>query len=186
MAVKHIFGGLLVLMGLGCSSQVGVAGSPLAVGDAAPGFDLLETSGKQASLKDLVKKGPVFLYFVKGTCSSNPSAVPAFSQLAKAYAGKAQFYAVIDEDAENAKRWKTGYSAPFPVLLDPEKKVIGAYGVSSSQTSFQIGADGKVAAIYLGWGQDSLKPLNVAMAKVAAAPLAKVDLSEIPSGTTYG
>ncbi|MFC1629461.1 hypothetical protein ACFL3H_10190 [Gemmatimonadota bacterium] len=64
--------------------------------------------------------------------------------------------------------------------------MISDYGLSTSITTYQIGTDGKVAAIFGGYGFDAMSALNKAMAEAAGIDVVEMDLSAAPTRTTYG
>ena len=152
---------------------------------AAPAFSTTTSTGKTVTLKDLTKKGPVFLYFVKEHCGANPDAMPLFNAIARAHP-KANLYMVIDTDQASFQRFSRTFRSTTPALLDPSKKIIKSYGMRSSQTAVMVDRAGKITQFYPGFGQDSLKSLNASLAGVAKRPVPNVDLSGAPQGTRFG
>lgn len=178
---------------MGCAAVEVVEGGeesapqgPLKAGATAPAFTATDDAGKSHTLASLTEKGPVFLYFVKEFCSSNPSSVPEFRKIHAAYKDKANFVGVINATADAATKWKAENKVEFPILADPDLKIIKGFGLTRSQYTFQVGKDGKVIEAYPGWGQNALNPVNVALAKSVEAEVAKLDFSEAPSGTSFG
>lgn len=63
-----------------------------------------------------------------------------------------QVIGVSIDVAETAKRFREHFHLPFPVLPDPDGKIIGLYGVAGNggrarRVSFLIGRDGKVEEV---------------------------------------
>ncbi len=181
---------LLLGICLAASAAYGQMPSPadhmLKVGVKAPEFSAKASDNKTYSLKDLTADGPVYLYFVKATCGSNPRAVPLFKQLYDAYGAKVKFIAVMDAESDEVAGWRDDYKVKYSVLFDPKLAVIHAYGNEASQSVYMIGKDGKIAAVFPGFGNESLTKLNKSMAETAKLPEAKLDLGRAPAGLAFG
>jgi peroxiredoxin len=181
-AILAVVGALAVGVSVACM-QVPVEAQKA---DAkAPAFESKASDGKTYTLAQLTEKKPVFLYFVKRNCGSNPMSVKLYNRLFEAYKGKANFVAVINTNEEGYKSFVGEYKAPFIGILDPKKDVIHAYGIKASQTVVMVDKDGKRTK-FGGFGKQSLTELNLAMAKSLGVEAAKVDLSDAPDGVAYG
>ncbi|MGV3616189.1 MAG: TlpA family protein disulfide reductase [Fimbriimonas sp.] len=152
----------------------------------APAFKTTTSTGRTVTLAELRKKGPVFLYFIKEHCGANPEAVPLFNAIARAHAGKANLYLVIDTDKASYATWKKSFGTTTPALFDPQKKIIGDYGIDASQCAMMINPDGTVAKFFPGFGLDSLKSLNASLAGASKRPVPAVDLSKAPKDPRFG
>jgi peroxiredoxin len=152
----------------------------------APAFTAQTSDGRTVTLPQLLKKGPVFLYFVKEHCGANPEAVPLFNSLARAHGAKANLFMVIDTDRASHAKWAKSYGTTTPALLDPQMKIIHAYGIDASQCAVMVGQDGTVRRFFPGFGLDSLQSLNASLAGASKRPVPKLDLSKAPKGTRFG
>lgn len=157
----------------------------LAPGTDAPAFAGVGTDGKDYSLKGLTEAGPAFVVFWKNRCPHNPKASSLINSLAKAYGEKVKLVGFVNSPPEGAKKWVEQFSLPYPLLSDPDKETIKAYGLRFSICTFQIGKDGKIEKVFPGYGKESLEGLRDAMASVAGTK-AEVDLSSAPSSLTWG
>lgn len=155
-------------------------------GDIAPEITAKTSDGKEATLASLTKEGPVILMFIKKTCGANPSAAPLVNKVHDAYGKSARLVGVINADAAGDSEWKQEFKGQFVTLLDPEKKIINAYGIKKSYIGVMVGQDGKVAKLFPGWGQASLTSLSDELAKASKLEAKKVDVSAAPAGTAYG
>jgi len=156
-------------------------------GAQAPKFTTVASDDKQYALTELLKKGPVFLYFVKEHCGANPQAVPHFNSIAKAYEGKnVTFLAVINADKKAHSEWAKTFKSPTTALLDPDKKLIKEYKIRFSQSAVMVAPDGTVAKVFPGYGQASLDDLNASMAGVAKMEVPKLDFSNAPKNPRFG
>ncbi len=157
----------------------------LAPGADAPAFSGVATDGREVSLKNLTETGPAFVVFWKNRCPHNPKATSLINALAKAHGEKVKLIGFVNSPAEGAKKWVEQFSLPYPLLADPDKETIKAYGLRYSICTFQIGKDGKVEKVFPGYGKESLEGLRDAMATISGAKV-DVDLSSAPSSLTWG
>lgn len=124
----------------------------LKAGDAAPDFSLPDDHGQTVTLRGLLAKGPVLLYFYPAdftpVCTREACAFGALEpELAKA---GVSLIGISPQDEESHARFRDRYSLPFPLLADPDKRVIRAYdcdgllGFGVSRVTYLIGKDGRI------------------------------------------
>ncbi len=103
----------------------------LRIGDVAPDFKLQDQTGATVSLDELVTDGNVILYFYPADFS--PVCTAEACAFRDNYDGianvGAQIVGVSPQGVASHRRFANGFSIPFPLLSDPRKKVIRAYGV---------------------------------------------------------
>ncbi len=126
----------------------------LKVGDRAPEFTAVTDAGQPVSLKDFRGK-KVVLYFypnddtpgcTKEACNfrDNHNAV---------LAGGAVVLGVSTDSVDSHMKFKRKYNLPFPLVSDPDQKIVSAYGVWQEKTvrsTFIIDEDGKLSHIFPG------------------------------------
>lgn len=137
----------------------------LAVGNMAPPFRGLAVGGKfgngrEIGLKDL-RGAPVVLYFYPK--DDTPGCTAQACGLRDSWAavrGKAEIFGVSIDSPESHRRFIDKYELPFPLLSDPEKEIVNAYGVwveksmygkkymGAERSTFVIDSDGRIAAIF--------------------------------------
>ena len=137
----------------------------LKVGDPAPKFRATAVggeygAGQEVFLADL-RGSPVVLYFypkddTPGCTAQACGLRDAWSELS---AGARIFGVSVDSAASHAK-FIGKYNLPFPLLSDPERKLVEAYGVwveksmygkkymGAERSTFIIGSDGRISAIF--------------------------------------
>jgi peroxiredoxin Q/BCP len=127
-------------------------------GKAAPDFTLEDQNGKPVSLSDFAGKKHVLVYFyprddtpgcTKEACGFRDD-LEAFRKLGVVVLG------VSGDGAESHKKFIAKYKLPFPLLSDPDRKVMKKYGAFGEKmmygkktqgvirSSVLIGKDGKV------------------------------------------
>ena len=103
----------------------------LKVGDTAPNFTLPDQNGSALSLDELVTDGNVILYFYPADFS--PVCTAEACAFRDNYDGVAnvgaQIVGVSPQGVSSHSRFSKSFTIPFPLLSDPRKKVIRAYGV---------------------------------------------------------
>ena len=126
-------------------------------GKAAPDFALTDIEGKKVTLKDFAGKDLILYFYPKDDTPGCTKEACGFrdgwKDLAKA---GAVVVGVSADGAESHKKFIAKYKLPFPLLSDPDRKVMekyGAYGekmmygkktVGVIRSTVWIGADGRV------------------------------------------
>ncbi len=99
-------------------------------GDKAPDFKSKDQNGKSIALNDFKGK-KVVLYFYPE--DDTPTCTVEACNLRDNYAllKKKDFVilGVSPDDAKKHKKFEEKYNLPFTLVVDPEKKIIGKYGV---------------------------------------------------------
>ena len=133
----------------------------LKVGDPAPAFTLPDQEGKEHSLSEY-KGSWVLVYFYPrdDTPGCTTEACGLRDQFPKFGKLKAQVFGVSADSVASHKKFAQKFKLPFPLLADPEKKMIQAYGawgekkfigktyMGIHRMSFLIDPRGKIAKVY--------------------------------------
>ena len=137
----------------------------LAVGDKAPSFRAVAiggefAEGREIALADL-RGAPVVLYFYPK--DDTPGCTAQACGLRDSWAsvrGLAKIFGVSVDSAKSHRKFIDKYQLPFPLLSDPEKEIVNAYGVwveksmygrkymGAERSTFVIDAGGRIAAIF--------------------------------------
>lgn len=152
------------------------------VGTKAPAFSASASDGKTYTLASLTKDGPVHLYFIKIGCPVNHRAAPFMKKLDGAYKNKSRVVGVINGSAADAKQWAKEYGTKFPILADPDLKIIHSYRADHSPWVVSVGKDGKVTKAISETSSTNLKGLNERVAKGLNSKLVAISFDGAPSG----
>ena len=137
----------------------------LKVGDPAPDFRAQAIGGKygdgrEVSLGDF-RGTPVVLYFYPK--DDTPGCTTQACGLRDSWAdfeGRGEIFGVSVDSAASHQKFISKYQLPFPLLSDTDRKIVEAYGVwveksmygkkymGAERSTFVIGRDGQIAAIY--------------------------------------
>ncbi len=143
---------------------VPLAASALRVGEKAPDFRAADAAGRPVALKELLRKGPVVLYFYRGQwcpyCNKELSQLQDSLQVLTAKG--AQVVVVTPETQENIGQTVAKTKAAFPIVHDQDFAIMKAY-----HTAFTV--DEATVQKYQGFGVD-LKKANGAAAAVLPVP----------------
>jgi len=142
-------------------TKVKSTGKSLHEGDRAPAFLLKDDNGESVKLSDL-KGSKVVLYFypkddTPGCTKEACSFRDGFSEMKKK---GAVVLGVSADSVESHVKFKEKFKLNFPLLSDPDKEVINAYGVwkekslygrkfmGIERTTFVIDESGKIKKIF--------------------------------------
>lgn len=139
----------------------GRSGAALAAGDAAPDFDLPDDAGGRVRLKDYSGKLLVLYFYPQDDTSGCTKEAIDFNSLREdfAKAGAAILGVSADSGASHAK-FKAKYNLALALGSDTAKTMLSAYGVYAEKsmygrkymgierTTYLIGRDGKILAIW--------------------------------------
>ena len=126
-------------------------------GKAAPAFTLKDADGNKVALKDLKGSNVVVYFYPKDDTPGCTKEACGFRDLwSEIQATGTVVLGVSADDAESHRKFIDKYSLPFPLLSDPDRKVMEKYGAWGEKNMYGrktmgvirstvlIGADGKV------------------------------------------
>jgi peroxiredoxin Q/BCP len=126
-------------------------------GRQAPAFTLNDESGKKVSLSDFKGKNVVLYFYPKDDTPGCTKEACGFRDAWKEIGKEnAVVLGVSADDAESHRSFISKFKLPFPLLSDPDKKVLEAYGALGERMMYGkkvtgilrstvwIGPDGKI------------------------------------------
>ncbi|SHF54051.1 redoxin domain-containing protein [Ornithinibacillus halophilus] len=117
------------------------------VGETAPDFELTTLEGENVKLSDFHGK-KVFLNFWATWCPPCKKEMPEMQEFHEEYSDEVVIIALNATDSEKNEGvvadFIEEYDYTFPVLLDPEMKVVDEYMAISLPTTYFIGTDGVI------------------------------------------
>ena len=160
-------------------------GAQLTVGDKAPAFRAVAVGGeygegREVALGDFQGK-PVVLYFYPK--DDTPGCTVQACSLRDSWGslgGRAKVFGVSVDSTKSHGKFIEKYKLPFPILSDPEKEIVNAYGVwveksmygkkymGTERSTFVIDGAGRIATIlrkvkpeeHVGLVRDALEKLT--------------------------
>ena len=121
----------------------------LETGSRAPEFVLPNDEGGETSLSDLLKDGPLILYFYPADftpgCTKEACSIRDIHNDIQSVG--LQVAGISPQDGDSHRRFREKHDLPFVLLSDPEKVAIkmydvdGPFGVGVRRTTFLINPD---------------------------------------------
>lgn len=138
---------------------------PLQIGDEAPAFSATAVggaygNGKAVSLEDFQGKTLVLYFYPKDKTPGCTTQACGLRDNWTQFEGKAEIFGVSADSPWSHRGFIDKYSLPFPLLSDETKVMVEAYGVwkeknmygkkymGIERTTFVIGPDQKIKAIF--------------------------------------
>lgn len=139
--------------------------APLQVGDPAPQFIAPAIGGTFAEestvrLADFAGKTVVLYFYPKNDTPGCTTQACGLRDGWKNLAGKAAIFGISVDPVKSHKKFIEKFQLPFPLISDSEKSIVQKYGVwveksmygkaymGTERTTFVIGPDQKIAAIF--------------------------------------
>jgi peroxiredoxin Q/BCP len=125
------------------------------VGDTAPLFTGQDQDGKTVKLADLIGKKIVLLYFYPKdfTPGCTKEACGFRDRMGDLQKDNVKVVGVSFDSAKSHQEFTAKYRLNFPLLADPDGKIVDLYGVRidhmniAHRVSFLIGLDGKIVHV---------------------------------------
>jgi peroxiredoxin Q/BCP len=107
-------------------------------GQPAPDFALSDASGHTVKLRDLTAKGNLILYFYPKdmTPGCTREACDFRDNLNRVRAAGAQVVGVSTDSPQSHEKFIAKYELNFPLLADPDKRMVQAYGVFKKKSLY--------------------------------------------------
>lgn len=145
----------------------------LEAGVAAPEIKLPLADGREFSLAQARKRGPVVAAFFKTNCPVCQLAFPYLERIYKAYGknGKFTLVGISQNDAAETEAFNRRFGITFPALLDDTRKypASNAYGLTNVPSIFMVSSDGEVEFSSVGWSKQDFEELNRRLAEISGA-----------------
>lgn len=152
----------------------------------APSFTAKATNGATYSAKSFLKK-PALLVFLNHECPHSKAATPDLNRLRKQIAGQVQLIAVTDLDLAAAKKYGKEIKADFPLLADPDKKILKAFGGKFSLDFTTVSGKDKPTFPQIWEGYSRARILEALKGLPGGEKaFAKLDLSYLPADRQSG
>jgi peroxiredoxin Q/BCP len=137
----------------------------LKLGDAAPDFSATAVggkygSGKNVSLGDFRGRSVVLYFYPKDDTPGCTTQACALRDSWSSLEARGELFGVSVDSTKSHEKFIGKYNLPFPLLSDPEHKIVEAYGVwveksmygkkymGTERSTFVIGPDGRVTSIF--------------------------------------
>jgi len=125
----------------------------LKVGDRAPDFDATDHTGRRQKLSALLTAGPVIVYFYPADFTPVCTAEACLFRDQSDALEKAdiRIVGISPQSDASHKRFAAAHALHFPLLADPSKTIIRAYGVDGPlgfgvrRATFLIDPDGTIS-----------------------------------------
>ena len=141
-------------------------------GDRAPEFTLPLLDGGEASLQQLLTRGPVLLAFFKISCPVCQFTMPYVERLFKAYGKQGvSVVGVSQDDASGTAQFAKEYGLSMPIVLEDisRYRVSNDYGLTNVPTLFYVDSAGEIEASSVGWSRADLEQISREMAAQSGA-----------------
>jgi peroxiredoxin Q/BCP len=129
-------------------------------GDKAPDFTAKDQNGKTVSLSDFKGKTVILYFYPKDDTPGCTAEACSFRDnyqfmLTKGFS----VIGVSTDDEKSHKKFETKFNLPFPLVADPDKHIVEAYGVwveknmygkkymGTARVTFLIDADGIITKV---------------------------------------
>ena len=156
-------------------------------GSRAMGFSAVSVTGNRVFVNEMLKDGPVFVYFIRPGDGVNSKFAQQISRILSKYPNrKLRWYGVINGDQQRAKSWAAEFNPKFDLLLDNNLEWVQRYAIQSSPALMLLGTDGKPIKTWSGFSGYWLKDINKTLAEREELPVTYIDFSNTPSKTEYG
>ena len=150
----------------------------LEAGVRAPEINLTTLDGKEFSLNQALKRGPVVLAFFKTSCPVCQFAFPYLERIYKAYnaSSKFTFVGVSQNKASETKDFNREFGVSFPTLMDDTARypASNAYGLTNVPSVFMVSPEGEVEFSSVGWSKQDMEELNRKLAKLSGQSAAQL------------
>lgn len=119
-------------------------------GDKAPDFTAKDQNGKTVSLEDFKGKTVILYFYPKDDTPGCTAEACSFRDNYQSLLAKGFAVIGVSTDTEKShKKFEKKYSLPFPLIADPDKKIVEQYGLWAEKSMFGKKYMGTVRTTFL-------------------------------------
>jgi peroxiredoxin len=149
-------------------------------------FEVPLTKNHKLRLSKLVHKGPVVLIAIKDGCPCNLRAQPLFNKLSELHKQHTTFIGILNADQQTTKQYVQDTHARFPIVPDPDLRILSAYQAERSAYTLLVGRGLRIVKAWPGYSADMLKELNTTLSRLTHTPEPFFDPKYAPKEMTAG
>jgi len=146
--------------------------SVIKVGKSAPLFSLASTDGRNHSLAEGLKHGPVLAAFFKVSCPTCQYTFPFLERIYKQLSSAgAQIWGIAQDGVKDSQRFARDYGVTFPILIDDRPyRISREYGLEYVPSIFLIAPDGSISIESAGFVKRDLVAVRQSLEETLSAP----------------
>jgi len=152
----------------------------------AADFSQPDAAGRVLSLSALTKSKPLLLYFIDKECPCCVTALPVVERVREAYREELNVVGVISAGGLDAKKWVDANQPSYPVLQDPDLRVIKAYKAKAGAYMALIRPGGTIDRLFPGYSRSMVKELGDRVAHLAKVRPRKMKLDDLSADPVSG
>lgn len=133
----------------------------------APVLNIRDIKGKQVNSKELLKEGPVLVWFWNSCCGIKKKQVESLKAMYSTYKDKGFHIIAISGDGvkktTKTKQAVNVYKIPFTVVMDKSKNLFGQFQAFAEPSLYLINRDGNIVFTHSGYMPGDEKKLKTAL-----------------------
>jgi peroxiredoxin len=145
-------------------------------GTTAPPISLKTTNGRELSLKEALKNGPVLAAFFKVNCPTCQFTFPFLERLHESYGdSKFTLWGISQNDVRDTREFCEEFGIRFPTLVDGHGyPASNEYGITNVPTLFLISTAGTIQETSVGFVKADLEKIAAEAARATGNPSASL------------
>lgn len=152
----------------------------------APPFGAVDSSGRWYTLDALTKGKPLVMFFVELQCPCCKGAKDYIDRIHEYYGDVCNVVGVINADPETTKAWENAVIPHFPILCDPEMRIIRGYKAERGVYTTLVAPGGRIVEAYPGYSQSMLASMAKHIETLTGIAKRPMPLAPAPKTLTSG
>lgn len=149
-------------------------------------FEGVSSAGQSTSWIHLSTGRPLVIVFIRDGCPCSVRFEPIFHRLERGLRPGVGFVGVIDASIEVARAYVQKNQVPYPVLADPDHRLIKLFHAKNAAYVALVNREGIVESLWPGCSADMMRDLNRKAALLAGFEEPPFNPSEMPGPLTTG
>ena len=157
----------ICIIGLALSLQLALPAAISAKEKTAPVLNLRDIKGKKISSTEMLKNGPVLVWFWNSCCGIKKKQVEALKATYSKYKDKGlQIIAISEDGVKKTAKTKQAvnvYKMPFIIAMDKSRNILGQFQAFAVPSIYLINKEGNIVFTHSGYMPGDEKKLDAAL-----------------------